>query len=206
VLAVRQATVVQLLQAQQSLLSQVKQRLAAAQVRALAAAQARRLAAARAAYTAETAAFTSSAAPSTGITTAGVLPPPANYLALYRSAATTCSGLPWTVLAAIGQVESGHGRNDGPSSAGAMGPMQFEPATFQAYAVDGDHDGRADIDDPADAIYTAAHYLCANGGGRGPEALNNAILDYNHAQWYATLVENLANKYAAAYPSGGRSS
>ena len=66
------------------------------------------------------------------------------------------------MLAAIGQVESGHGRNTSTSSAGAMGPMQFEPATFAAYAVDGDHDGVKSIMDPADAIYTAAHYLCAN--------------------------------------------
>ena len=51
---------------------------------------------------------------------------PANYLADFKKAGTEY-GIPWTVLAAIGEVESGDGQNDGPSSAGALGPMQFEP-------------------------------------------------------------------------------
>jgi soluble lytic murein transglycosylase-like protein len=129
-----------------------------------------------------------------------VLPPSAQYLALYKSAAPTCPGLSWTVLAAIGQVESGHGRNMGTSSAGAQGPMQFEPTTFAAYAVDGDHDGVTNIMDPADAIYTAAHYLCANGAGRGPSALSNAILHYNHAGWYVAMVLKLSGEYATWNP------
>jgi len=128
-----------------------------------------------------------------------ILPPSAHFLALYRGAATTCPGLSWTVLAAIGQVESGHGRNDSTSSAGAMGPMQFLPATFAAYAVDGNHDGVKNIMNPADAIYTAAHYLCANGAGRGAGALNGAILHYNHAVWYLDMVLKLASMYAVAY-------
>jgi membrane-bound lytic murein transglycosylase B len=128
-----------------------------------------------------------------------ILPPSAAYLALYQAAATTCAGLPWTVLAAIGQVESGHGRNPSTSSAGAMGPMQFEPATFAHYAVDGDGDGVAQIMDPADAIYTAARYLCANGAGRSAGALSGAILHYNHATWYVAMVLKLSGMYAAAY-------
>jgi membrane-bound lytic murein transglycosylase B len=129
-----------------------------------------------------------------------VLPPSAQYLALYKSAAPTCPGLSWTVLAAIGQVESGHGRNMGPSGAGAMGPMQFEPATFASYAVDGDHDGVTNIMDPADSIYTAAHYLCANGAGRSPAALSAAILHYNHAGWYVAMVLKLAGEYVSYKP------
>jgi hypothetical protein len=39
--------------------------------------------------------------------------PPA-YLALYMSAAQTCPGLPWGVLAGIGKVESDHGRSTAP--------------------------------------------------------------------------------------------
>ena len=64
---------------------------------------------------------------------------PAAMLALYQQAAATCPGLPWTVLAAIGTVESGNGQStlpgvhSGANSAGAEGPMQFEPATFPAY-------------------------------------------------------------------------
>jgi hypothetical protein len=61
---------------------------------------------------------------------------PANYLTWYMSAAQTCSGLPWAVLAGIGTVESDNGQSDAPgvhsgaNFAGAEGPMQFEPATF----------------------------------------------------------------------------
>ncbi|NKZ04395.1 lytic transglycosylase domain-containing protein [Actinomadura latina] len=123
----------------------------------------------------------------------------ASYLDLYKQAATTCPGLSWTVLAAIGQVESDHGRNAGTSSAGALGPMQFMPATWKAYGVDGDRDGKADITNPFDAIPGAAKYLCANGAGRGGKQLYNAVWHYNHADWYVQKVLNLARAYAAKY-------
>ncbi|WP_021598672.1 lytic transglycosylase domain-containing protein [Actinomadura welshii] len=121
------------------------------------------------------------------------------YLDLYKQAATSCPGLSWTVLAAIGQVESDHGRNAGRSSAGALGPMQFMPATWKAYGVDGDRDGKADIMNPYDAIPGAAKYLCANGAGRGGKQLYNAVWHYNHADWYVQKVLNLAKAYAARY-------
>lgn len=122
-----------------------------------------------------------------------------SYMDLYKQAAATCPGLSWTVLAAIGQVESSHGRNVGPSSAGALGPMQFMPATWRAYGVDGDRDGKADIMNPYDAIPGAANYLCANGAGKGGKQLYNAIWHYNHAHWYVQKVLNLARAYAARY-------
>jgi hypothetical protein len=117
---------------------------------------------------------------------------------LYKAAALTCPGLPWSVLAAIGGIESDHGADTAVSSAGAEGPMQFLPATFAEYAVDGDHDGVAKIDDPADAVYTAARMLCANGVGRGAAGLHNAVFAYNHAEWYVAAVLSLAARYAAA--------
>lgn len=113
--------------------------------------------------------------------------PPAEYFRLYRAAATTCPGMDWTLLAAVGQVESGHGRNVGPSSAGAIGPMQFMPATFAAYGVDGDRDGRLDAFSPADSIYSAARYLCSGGAG-SPSGIQAALFRYNRAQWYVDLV------------------
>ena len=58
--------------------------------------------------------------------------------------------------------------------------MQFTPATFASYGVDGDHDGDVDIHDPADAIFTAARYLCANGAGRDEESTARAVWHYNH--------------------------
>jgi hypothetical protein len=122
-----------------------------------------------------------------------------SYLELYQQAATTCPGLSWTVLAAIGQIESGHGRNVGPSSAGAMGPMQFMPATWRSYGVDGDGDGKADIMDPFDAVPTAARYLCASGAGRGGSSLSSAIWHYNHSQSYVNGVLSLAHAYARRF-------
>ena len=125
------------------------------------------------------------------------LPASPAYMALYRRAATAeCPGLSWSVLAAIGQVESGHGRDTSTSYAGAMGPMQFLPSTFVSYAVDGDGDGNADIMSAPDAIFTAAHYLCANGAAGSPDALYRAIWHYNHADWYVQMVLTLAQQYA----------
>ncbi|GAA3218015.1 lytic murein transglycosylase [Actinocorallia longicatena] len=119
-----------------------------------------------------------------------------NYLDLYKQGATRCPGLSWTVLAAIGQVESDHNRNPGVSSAGAMGPMQFMPATWKSYGIDGDGDGKADIMNPYDAIPSAAKYLCAAGA---PGDLQKAVFAYNHAQWYVDKVLGLAAAYARQF-------
>ncbi|WP_229810975.1 lytic transglycosylase domain-containing protein [Streptosporangium pseudovulgare] len=125
---------------------------------------------------------------------------PGSYLDLYRRAAAVCPGLSWTVLAAIGQVESSHGRNNGPSSAGAQGPMQFMPATWKTYGVDGDGDGIADIWSPYDAVPGAANYLCANGAGQGGKKLEKAVWFYNHSWDYVSKVMSIAQAYARTYP------
>jgi peptidoglycan hydrolase CwlO-like protein len=126
---------------------------------------------------------------------------PADYRSLYTRAAATCPGLDATILTAIGQVESGHGRNIGPSSAGALGSMQFMPATFEAYGVDGNGDGVRDILDPADSVFSAANYLCASGAGQGPDGLRRALFAYNRAQWYVELVINVAGQLEAGQSS-----
>ena len=126
---------------------------------------------------------------------------PPDYLIWYMDAAQTCPGLPWSVLAGIGEVESGHGRSglpgvhSGHNFAGAEGPMQFEPFTFAAYATGPDNPLSAY--DPADAIYTAAAMLCANGArGGSASGIEQAVFAYNHAQWYVSEVMSWAAEYA----------
>lgn len=131
------------------------------------------------------------------LATSAVAEIPPLFLALYQEAAATrCPGLPWPVLAAIGRVETGHGSNPNVSSAGAMGPMQFLPSTWRSFGLDGDGDGAADILNPADAIHSAAGYLCAFGGA-DPARLRSAIFAYNHATWYVDMVLEHAARYAA---------
>jgi hypothetical protein len=130
---------------------------------------------------------------------------PADYLAWYIGAAQTCQGLPWPVLAGIGKVESDHGQSDlpgvhaGANAVGAEGPMQFLPATFGEFAVDADPAQPVSPYDPADAIYTAARMLCADGAhGGSPAGIDRAIFAYNHAGWYVAEVLSLAARYGSA--------
>ncbi|HEY3183579.1 MAG TPA: lytic murein transglycosylase [Gaiellaceae bacterium] len=101
-------------------------------------------------------------------------------------------GIPWYVLAAINKIESDFGRNMGPSSAGAVGWMQFMPSTWERWGTDADGDGVADPWNATDAIFSAARYLAAAGGSD----LQRAVFAYNHAQWYVDEVLQLAQVYA----------
>ena len=69
----------------------------------------------------------------------------------------------WPVLAAVNFVESAFGRMRNSSAAGAQGPMQFIPSTWDAYGMGGD------MNDPHDAIMGAANYLSASGAPRRPD-------------------------------------
>ena len=127
---------------------------------------------------------------------------PATYLQLFQaSAARYCPGMSWTVLAAIGQIESGDGTNMGPSSAGALGPMQFLPSTWREWGITAfGESGAPDIMDPFDAVPAAARLLCAAGAGSGSASgLRGAIFAYNHATWYVNEVLALALQYARDY-------
>jgi hypothetical protein len=121
---------------------------------------------------------------------------PTTYIQLFQeSAAQYCPGLPWTVLAAIGQIESGWRANPGVSSAGALGPMQFLPSTWAEWGITAfGEPGPPNIMDPFDAVPAAARYLCAAGGSTAA-GLPSAIFAYNHAGWYVNEVLALAREY-----------
>jgi murein DD-endopeptidase MepM/ murein hydrolase activator NlpD len=100
-------------------------------------------------------------------------------------AAGTAYGVPWQVLAAINEVETDYGRDLSVSSAGAEGWMQFLPAEWTQYGVDANGDGMKDPYNPADAIFAAARYLRAAGGGASVRA---AVYSYNHSPAYVSSV------------------
>ena len=128
--------------------------------------------------------------------------PPA-YLVTYQ-AAGVAYGVGWEYLAAIGKIESDHGRGSaagirsGVNFAGCCaGPMQFSiigsgGGTWGAYGVDGDDDGRRDVYDPDDAIPAAANYLTASGA---PADWDRALFAYNHSARYVADVKDLAERY-----------
>ncbi|WP_231336510.1 C40 family peptidase [Actinomadura graeca] len=142
---------------------------------------------------------------------------PPDYLTLYRKAGRDYQ-LSWTVLAAIGKVESDHGRDRGPgvvrgaNHAGAAGPMQIGVGgaagnSWARFGVDGDGDGDRDVHDPADAIPAAARILIEDKGLRGD--VRTAVGRYNgsgpQAEAYAGKVMALAGRYAAGGPAPGGS-
>jgi hypothetical protein len=114
-----------------------------------------------------------------------IIPPtPADDLLRFYRKGERVFGVPWEVLAAVNFVETGFGKIRGYSTAGARGPMQFIPSTWDAY-------GEGDIDDPHDAIMAAARYLRA-AGGDSPAGLNRAIHAYNHHNGYVRGIRSYA--------------
>jgi hypothetical protein len=94
-------------------------------------------------------------------------------------------GVRWEVLAAINEIETDYGRNLNVSTAGAVGWMQFMPATWKTYGTDANNDGKRDPYNPVDAIFAAARYLNAAGA---EQDLAKAVFAYNHADWYVDSV------------------
>jgi cell wall-associated NlpC family hydrolase len=114
-------------------------------------------------------------------------------------AAGNAYGIPWEVLGAINKVETNFGQNLGPSSAGAVGWMQFMPSTWARWGVDANGDGVADPNNPTDAIFSAARYLAGCGGQFD---IARAVYCYNHASWYVNEVLGLASLYSAGGDGG----
>jgi hypothetical protein len=141
---------------------------------------------------------------------------PPRYLGFYTDAASTCRGLRWQVLAAIGKIESDHGRSPAPGVRSGVnrfgccaGPMQFNitngrPSTWDSYGTG----TLAHVYDPAHAVPAAARKLCHDGLAHpdtitrdpcpqvlGPAALHHALKRYNNACWYVHEVITLAGRY-----------
>ena len=128
---------------------------------------------------------------------------PAGYLRLYRAAGARYR-IPWPVLAAIGKVESDHGRTrlpgvrSGSNWAGACGPMQIGCVPGSKAGNAWARYGHGHPHDPAQAIPAAARYLVDHGAHRN---LDRAIHAYNHSWSYVAKVKQLARRYARR---GGR--
>ena len=118
-------------------------------------------------------------------------PAPAGRLREHYERAQRRFGVPWQLLAAVNFVETGFGRLRNESTAGARGPMQFIPATWDAYGLGGD------VSDPRDAILGAANYLHASGS---PGDDRQAVFAYNHSRHYVSAVL----RYAARIRSDPR--
>jgi Transglycosylase SLT domain len=116
-------------------------------------------------------------------------------LPIYQAAAIQY-GVPWQVLAAINEIETNYGSDLSVSTAGAVGWMQFMPATWLQYGVDALNAGYADPYNPVDAIFAAARYLRAAGAAHD---LHGAILAYNHSEEYVSSVL-LRARLISSYP------
>jgi soluble lytic murein transglycosylase-like protein/cell wall-associated NlpC family hydrolase len=139
------------------------------------------------------AAFAIPSLPTSTCSTSGV---PPILIPMYQRAAAAYGLGPQgpAVLAGINEIETAFGTNLNVSSAGALGWMQFMPATWDGYGVDANGDGVADPFNPEDAIFAAASYLSASGM---PADTYGAIFAYNHADWYVAEVLANANCHAA---------
>ena len=146
---------------------------------------------------------------------------PRRYLGFYADAASACRGLTWQVLAAIGKIESDHGRSSAPGVRSGVnrfgccaGPMQFNirngrPSTWDTWGTG----VVAQVYDPAHAVPAAARKLCGDGLAQpqrirqdpcphvvGSAALHVALKRYNNACWYVHEVVTLAGRYTSTAP------
>jgi hypothetical protein len=131
-------------------------------------------------------------------TRAAVADVPRSYLRRYCQTGAR-SRIPWSVLAAIGKVESDHGRvrlpgvRTGSNWAGACGPMQIGCVPGSKAGNSWARYGHGRPHDPAQAIPAAARYLVDHGARHN---LDRAIYAYNHSWSYVAEVKQLAGRYA----------
>jgi Transglycosylase SLT domain len=118
-----------------------------------------------------------------------IAPEPIESLLASYKEAQAATGIGWQYLAAINLVETGLGRISGLSTAGAVGPMQFLPSTWNEKGI-----GQGDIRNPHDAIAAAARYLVRRGG---PADMAKALQGYNNHVNYVRAVTAYADLFKA---------
>jgi hypothetical protein len=118
-----------------------------------------------------------------------VAPPRVSRLQSAYRAAQRRTGVSWEYLAAVHLVETRMGRIRGVSTAGAQGPMQFLPTTWELYGEGGD------IHDLEDAVMAAGRLLRANGA---PGDMSRALWHYNPSDHYVAAVRSYAANIRSA--------
>lgn len=116
--------------------------------------------------------------------------------------------LPWNLVAAIGRVESNHGRiqgnalsADGVAQPGiskpALGPMQLTQGTFDTVSIDSDGDGTKNPQDIDDAATAAGIFLCSGDGDLSTDAgARAAVARYGDGKKYVNSVMKISASYA----------
>ena len=127
---------------------------------------------------------------------------PADRLRLYQAAGRRFD-IDWAFLASIGAQECNHGSCAGDNGHGCAGPMQIAmrrrspcspgpgPTLWERYRYDANHDGRLDVSNPADAIFTAARLLRQE---KGAPATGGSYAQYRQAacRYYGACGDGVA--------------
>ncbi|MET9913594.1 bifunctional lytic transglycosylase/C40 family peptidase [Streptomyces sp. NPDC006476] len=151
------------------------------------------------------------------VTTALSLSVPSQYKSLIQDAGNACPQVTPNLLAALLTQESGFNPK-ARSQVGAEGIAQFMPSTWETHGIDGNGDGKRDVWDPADAIPSAAKYLCGIAGdikdvpgdkqsnmlaaynaGSGAVRKYGGVPPYKETQDYVKSIRALADR-----PTGGK--
>ena len=82
------------------------------------------------------------------------------------------------------------------SWAGAFGLSQFLPSSYNKWAIDGNGDGKIDLFNVEDAIFSVGNYLKSR-DWKNPRSVRKAIYSYNHSSAYVNAVIRLAKKIKA---------
>ncbi|MFG2789102.1 NlpC/P60 family protein [Streptomyces sp. NPDC048419] len=142
---------------------------------------------------------------------------PSQYKSLIEDAGHTCAEVTPNILGALLTQESGFNPK-ARSQVGAEGIAQFMPSTWESQGIDGNGDGKRDVWNPADAIPSAAKYLCgiakdvkgvpgdpqsnmlaAYNAGSGAVRKYGGVPPYKETQNYVKSIQALAKQ-----PSSGK--